>query len=273
MFFQVHKAVDTSPIQEGDRRPGQHPPSAHPSAPTPTPATKTGAQFTHPRKGGPQVRFLPDRPSLEKQKDQESSESETENTTNDEEAHTTEKFLLLTDQLSVDTKKHLSIKDIGVILDRLSSKIIDVEKLDREIEEEDCFNWTIKATIRGDTLRELGVIYNGHFYSISEHPGYGQKKEEEEEDVTEEKEAEKEPVWIAMSLCLLDKLTCCFFGFWMLIPSWCTDWVNLRDVEGKKKVATTFFGNVEEEMLLLVKGTERKGVCVCAVNVESVSQW
>ncbi|KAK3857112.1 hypothetical protein Pcinc_036613, partial [Petrolisthes cinctipes] len=214
----VHKAA-SSPVQEGgERRPGQHPLTTTTTTTSTTTTTTThapgptkpgivgggvgvggGTHYPHPRKGGPQVRFLPERPSLGKQKDQESSESETENTTNDEEAHTTEKFLLLTDQLSVDTKKHLSIKDIGVILDRLSSKIIDVEKLDREIEEEDCFNWTIKATIRGDTLRELGVIYNGHFYSISEHPGYGQKKEEEEEeeeeeDVTEEKEVEKEPV-------------------------------------------------------------------------------
>ncbi|XP_047501271.1 uncharacterized protein LOC125047186 isoform X2 [Penaeus chinensis] len=172
--IQVNKAVATSPVQEGAS------------------ATQTASQS---QKG---VRFLPDYRSIstEKQRDQDSSESETENTTNDEEAHTTEKFLLLIDQLSVDTKKHLSIKDIGVILDRLSSKIVDVEKLDREAEEEDCFNWTIKATIRGDTLRELGVVYNGHYYSISEHPGYGQKKEEEEEEEeeVEEKEAEKEPV-------------------------------------------------------------------------------
>ncbi|XP_063889036.1 uncharacterized protein LOC135115875 isoform X5 [Scylla paramamosain] len=179
----------TSPIQEGERRPVHYTSKAQPSG-------ATAAQ----QKGGSHVRFVTDprSSSLEKQKvDPESSESETENTTNDEEAHTTVKFLLLTDQLSVDTKKHLSIKDIGVILDRLSSKIVDVEKLDREVEEEDCFNWTIKATIRGDTLRELGVVYNGHYYSISEHPGYGQKKEEEEEeeeDGADDKEVEKEPV-------------------------------------------------------------------------------
>nr|XP_045602346.1 uncharacterized protein LOC123760642 isoform X4 [Procambarus clarkii] len=206
---QVHKAVATSPIQEGpqEKRPGHH--HAHPTSQSPSSkpsqagpqatvaaAAAAAAAVVQSQKGGSHVRFLADYRSsnLDKQRtDQESSESETENTTNDEEAHTTEKFLLLTDQLSVDTKKHLSIKDIGVILDRLSSKIVDVEKLDREAEEEDCFNWTIKATIRGDTLRELGVVYNGHYYSISEHPGYGQKKEEEEE-VTEAKEAEKEPV-------------------------------------------------------------------------------
>ncbi|XP_063889034.1 uncharacterized protein LOC135115875 isoform X3 [Scylla paramamosain] len=185
--IQVQKT--TSPIQEGERRPVHYTSKAQPSG-------ATAAQ----QKGGSHVRFVTDprSSSLEKQKvDPESSESETENTTNDEEAHTTVKFLLLTDQLSVDTKKHLSIKDIGVILDRLSSKIVDVEKLDREVEEEDCFNWTIKATIRGDTLRELGVVYNGHYYSISEHPGYGQKKEEEEEeeeDGADDKEVEKEPV-------------------------------------------------------------------------------
>ncbi|XP_050695735.1 uncharacterized protein LOC126985177 isoform X5 [Eriocheir sinensis] len=188
-FHPVQKT--TSPIQEGDRRPVHY---QSPGAKG-QPSGATGVQ----QKGGSHVRFVTDprSSSIEKQKvEPESSESETENTTNDEEAHTTEKFLLLIDQLSVDTKKHLSIKDIGVILDRLSSKIVDVEKLDREIEEEDCFNWTIKATIRGDTLRELGVVYNGHYYSISEHPGYGQKKEEEEEeeDPADDKEVEKEPV-------------------------------------------------------------------------------
>ena len=85
---------------------------------------------------------------------------------------TSTKFLLLVDQLSVDQKHHLSIKDIGIILDRLSSKILDVEKLDREKEDSDVYNWTIKATIRGEVMRELGVIYNSNYYSISEHPEY-----------------------------------------------------------------------------------------------------
>ena len=49
-----------------------------------------------------------------------------------EEGTTSTKFLLLVDQLSVDQKRHLSIKDIGIILDRLSSKILDVERLERE---------------------------------------------------------------------------------------------------------------------------------------------
>ena len=89
-----------------------------------------------------------------------------------EEGTTSTKFLLLVDQLSVDQKRHLSIKDIGIILDRLSSKILDVERLEREREDSDIYNWTIKATIRGQVMRELGVIYNSNYYSISEHPAY-----------------------------------------------------------------------------------------------------
>lgn len=60
-------------------------------------------------------------------------------------------------------------------MDRLSSKILDVEKLDREKEDSDIYNWTIKATIRGEVMRELGVIYNSNYYSISEHPSYLQE--------------------------------------------------------------------------------------------------
>ena len=89
-----------------------------------------------------------------------------------DESVTRVKFLLLVDQLSAEQKHHLSIKDIGIILDRLSSKILDVEKLDREKEDSDVYNWTIKATIRGEVMRELGVIYNSNYYSISEHPAY-----------------------------------------------------------------------------------------------------
>ncbi|CAL4112272.1 unnamed protein product, partial [Meganyctiphanes norvegica] len=199
---QVHKA--TSPIQDSqDRRTSHHQPG------TPGKSAAISAdRISVPdgicisgQKSSPHVRFLPEFKSSsttkENRTEADSSESETENTTNDEEAHTTQKFLLLTDQLSVDTKKHLTIKDIGVILDRLSSKIIDVEKLDRESDEiEDSYNWTIKATIRGDSLRELGVVYGGHYYSISEHPAYSQKRVEEEDENVEnvEKEAEEEPV-------------------------------------------------------------------------------
>ncbi|XP_068897016.1 uncharacterized protein Drep2 isoform X2 [Tenebrio molitor] len=162
----VHKSVATSPIQDAQQQTSPQPPSSR------------------------HVRFL----DIEGggrhggQSEHESSESETENTVMEDEAVTSEKFLLLIDQLSVDQKRHLSIKDIGIILERLSSKILDVERLDRESESDDCYNWTIKATIRGDVLRELGVIYNGNYYAISEHPGY----KEENEGVIEEAEEEEE---------------------------------------------------------------------------------
>ncbi|EDW47085.1 GM21115 [Drosophila sechellia] len=132
------------------------------------------------------VRFLDIAP------ERDSSESETENTVMEDDKTTTEKFLLLIDQLSVDQKRHLSIKDIGIILERLNSKILDVERLDRESESDDCYNWTIKATIRGDALRELGVIYNGNYYAISEHPGYKEELEENGEEVEEEEEEDEE---------------------------------------------------------------------------------
>ncbi|CAH1154208.1 unnamed protein product [Phaedon cochleariae] len=159
----VHKSVATSPIQDAQQTSPQ-PPSRH-------------------------VRFLDiEGGGRGGQSEHESSESETENTVMEDEAVTSEKFLLLIDQLSVDQKRHLSIKDIGIILERLNSKILDVERLDRESESDDCYNWTIKATIRGDVLRELGVIYNGNYYAISEHPGY----KEENEGVIEEGEEEEE---------------------------------------------------------------------------------
>ena len=40
---------------------------------------------------------------------------------------------------------HLTIKDIGVILERLSAKIVDVERLERDTEGA-THNWTIKVT-------------------------------------------------------------------------------------------------------------------------------
>ncbi|XP_046644075.1 uncharacterized protein LOC124329109 isoform X2 [Daphnia pulicaria] len=83
---------------------------------------------------------------------------------------TTEKLLLLTDQLCNDKHKHLTIFDLGVILERLKTKIIDVHRLEREREDLRCFRWTINATIRGEILRDLGVLYNGNYYSISESP-------------------------------------------------------------------------------------------------------
>jgi hypothetical protein len=104
---------------------------------------------------------------------EDSSESETDN---NDETGTTDKFLLLIDQLSSEQPHHLSIKDIGIILDRLSSKIIDVDQLERQIEDSSTRNWTIKATIRGQVMRELGVIYNSNYYAISEHPNFSFSK-------------------------------------------------------------------------------------------------
>lgn len=100
-----------------------------------------------------------------------SDDSETE-TTEREEEQLNEKALLLIDQLSIDQKRHLSIKDIGIILERLNSKIVDIDKLERDKESAECYNWLIKGTIKGDVLREIGVVYNGHYYNIMEHPGY-----------------------------------------------------------------------------------------------------
>ncbi|XP_037951527.1 uncharacterized protein LOC119682227 [Teleopsis dalmanni] len=179
----VHKSVATSPIQDGTTSPQPQ-----------QQATLSMSSVVDPMMGGSlqrrssgakgHVRFLDIAP------ERDSSESETENTVMEDDKTTTEKFLLLIDQLSVDQKRHLSIKDIGIILERLNSKILDVERLDRESESDDCYNWTIKATIRGDALRELGVIYNGNYYAISEHPGYKEEIEENGEEVEEEEDEE-----------------------------------------------------------------------------------
>ncbi|XP_030387074.1 uncharacterized protein LOC115633740 isoform X2 [Scaptodrosophila lebanonensis] len=189
----VHKSVATSPIQDGSSSPQpqqQHQLQAHQT-------TLAMSSVMDPMLGGSgsmqrrssgakgHVRFLDIAP------ERDSSESETENTVMEDDKTTTEKFLLLIDQLSVDQKRHLSIKDIGIILERLNSKILDVERLDRESESDDCYNWTIKATIRGDALRELGVIYNGNYYAISEHPGYKEELEENGEEVEEEDEEDR----------------------------------------------------------------------------------
>lgn len=100
-----------------------------------------------------------------------SEESETETTERDDE-QLCERYLLLIDQLSITQKRHLSIKDIGIILERLRSKIVDIDKLERDKENVGCYNWLIKATIRGEMLREIGVVYNGQYYGLMEHPGY-----------------------------------------------------------------------------------------------------
>ena len=97
-------------------------------------------------------------------------EQESNNIDDELENVTSEKLLLLTDQLSNDKHKHLTILDLGVILERLKAKIIDVHRLEREREDLRCYRWTISATIRGEVLRDLGVLYNGNYYSISESP-------------------------------------------------------------------------------------------------------
>ncbi|XP_055855081.1 uncharacterized protein LOC129918505 isoform X2 [Episyrphus balteatus] len=186
----VHKSVATSPIQDGTTSPQ---PQSSISISTGGgggggggavggSADPTGSMQRRSSGAKGHVRFLDIAP------ERDSSESETENTVMEDDKTTTEKFLLLIDQLSVDQKRHLSIKDIGIILERLNSKILDVERLDRESESDDCYNWTIKATIRGDALRELGVIYNGNYYAISEHPGYKEEIEENGEEAEEEEE-------------------------------------------------------------------------------------
>ncbi len=100
-------------------------------------------------------------------------------------------FLLLVDQLSAEQQRYLSIKDIGVILERLQAKIVDVERLEREVESPDTRHWTIRATVRGDAMRELGVIYNSNYYSIGEHPGY-RSGDDDDEDEEEEEDDEEE---------------------------------------------------------------------------------
>ena len=97
--------------------------------------------------------------------------------------------------MTAEQPSHLSIKDIGVILERLSAKIVDVERLEREKEDGgSVHNWTIKATIKGESMRELGVIYNSNYYSISEHPGYGSsvREDDDEEDEEEDEEDDEE---------------------------------------------------------------------------------
>ncbi len=93
----------------------------------------------------------------------------------------------------------MTIKDIGIILERLSAKVVDVDRLERETEESaagDTHNWTIRATIKGEALRELGVIYNSSYYSLGEHPGYQRSapddEEEDEEDDDDDDDDEDE---------------------------------------------------------------------------------
>ncbi|RWS28107.1 uncharacterized protein B4U80_02344 [Leptotrombidium deliense] len=154
--IQVNKSIATSPIQE------------MPTVITSTSEVSTGAI---PKKTGAKghVRFMD--VEIKKISSVDGSDSETE-TTEKEEEQLCEKYLLLVDQLSVNQDNHLTLKDIGIILERLNSKIIDVDKLEREKESVDCHNWIIKATVRGEIAREIGVVYNGQYYGITEHPGY-----------------------------------------------------------------------------------------------------
>ncbi|XP_034951705.1 basic-leucine zipper transcription factor A isoform X2 [Chelonus insularis] len=204
----VHKSVATSPIQDqhAAQQRDQHQQQSQAQTPSPQPPSSLSDGTRRPGivKGHVRFRDTTDEESSPRNsgfhmhhhhhhhhnhhQEHDSSESETENTIMEDEIVTSEKFLLLIDQLTVDQKHHLSIKDIGIILERLSSKILDVERLDRESESEECYNWTIKAIIRGDVLRELGVIYNGNYYAISEHPGYKEESEENNEDNEEEEE-------------------------------------------------------------------------------------
>ncbi len=134
-------------------------------------SSTTGAISKKPSAAKGHVRFMDTEPTKIPVSSNGNSDSETE-TTEKEDEQLFERYLLLVDQLSVDQNRHLNIKDIGVILERLSSKIVDIEKLEREKESQECHNWVIKATIRGEVLREIGIIYKGQYYGIMEHPGY-----------------------------------------------------------------------------------------------------
>ncbi|CAI6354598.1 unnamed protein product [Macrosiphum euphorbiae] len=160
--------------------PPMPPPPLLPPSPPASPARR--------QQPPPPLQSLP--PPLQLQHRSDSSDSETETTVIEDDSMTSEKFLLLIDQLVDKQDRHLTVKDIGIILERLNSKIVDVERLDRDYEATDCYNWTIKATIRGDVLQEYGIIYNGNYYGISEHPGYRQNDEElpneDDEEVLDE---------------------------------------------------------------------------------------
>ena len=85
------------------------------------------------------------------------------------------RYLLLVDDLAGGSRDmdHLTVKDIGAILDLLSSRVVDVDKLEREKETSDIHNWTIKATIRGGNLvTEVGLVYKGRYICLVDHPGY-----------------------------------------------------------------------------------------------------
>ena len=104
------------------------------------------------------------------EKNKEAGKKGEEDENQEENLH--ERYLLLVDQLGEESGSALSIKDIGIILDKMSSKIVDVDRLEKEKENDKAHNWLIKATVRGDFVREIGIIYNGIYYGIVEHPSY-----------------------------------------------------------------------------------------------------
>ena len=69
---------------------------------------------------------------------------------------------------------------------------MDVERLEREIEDPETRHWTIRATVRGDAMRELGVIYNSNYYSIGEHPGYRSGDDDDDEEDLEDEDEDEE---------------------------------------------------------------------------------
>ena len=104
-----------------------------------------------------------------------SEDSETENQSTLERKSIKVLQLTTTDQTSQPSSSskqkpfsRLSIKDIGIILERLSNKILDVEYLSRE-HCNDLIIWNIKATVLGEC--NCGIVYNGKYYSISESGG------------------------------------------------------------------------------------------------------
>lgn len=105
-------------------------------------------------------------------------ESENLNLINDEEIDEgfSDCYLLLVDELSIKNHRHLSIKDIGTILEHFNSKIVEVDCLKLEKESQDYYKWIIKAKIKGETLKNIKVIYNGHYYEIMEQPKWAAEK-------------------------------------------------------------------------------------------------
>ncbi|CAG0888299.1 unnamed protein product [Darwinula stevensoni] len=124
----------------------------------------------------PHVHFRPNERDVFREKplpppppNAESSESETDPGI-PEESSRARKTLLLSDRVTSEHPHHLSVRDLGVILERLSSRIVDVENLTREKVNEDVYSWKIGAVVKGDMMRSLGVLYQGNYYVICEHP-------------------------------------------------------------------------------------------------------